>query len=317
MIRKMICAALAVMLLMSFFSLPVAAYSFELEPNTGYKPEYYPYVVHTGSADWYLAKADIDLMGLEAMCAGLEDTLRHQEADFADARAVLSGCLNGEVPAVMICTDFSDTAEVSKVASAYYNQRSRFIKVFHRWKDAQAALLHEYVHYLTLSCATVSSQHGFWTEGIAEYVSRIVCKNRMSRSVNTNLTEEETAFFRGKGAWDPQENCVDDSIRYIGLAELFRRGFALGQEYFAVSNTFIQRTEKVQQNPKPGDLSFFEAASMTEYLIETCGLDFVCAHWDSDPDHPEDLYGKTFHELYTDWAEWNTRKCADLGIVIE
>ena len=315
--KKLISIVLAVILLMSLCALPAAAYSFELETNTGYKPDVYPYVVHTGSADWYLAKADIELMGLEAMCSGLEDTLRNQEADFADARAVLSGCLNGEVPAVMICTDFSDTAEASKIASAYYTPRSRFIKVFHRWNDTQAVLLHEYVHDLTLSSASVSSRPGFWTEGIAEYVSRIVCKNRMSRSVNTNLTEEEIAFFREKGAWDTQENCVDDRIRYIGSAELFRRGFALGQEYFAVSNTFIQRTEKVQQNPKSGDISFYEAASMTAWLIETYGLDFVCAHWDSDPDHPEALYGKTFHELYTDWAEWNTRQCEQLGIVIE
>ena len=65
-------------------------YSAALETNTGYKADLYPYVVHGETADWYLAKADIEALGLEAMCEGLAQTMENMEADLADAREVLA-----------------------------------------------------------------------------------------------------------------------------------------------------------------------------------------------------------------------------------
>ena len=42
-------------------------YGFALENNTDYQTDLYPYVVHGKTADWYIAKADIEMMGLEAI----------------------------------------------------------------------------------------------------------------------------------------------------------------------------------------------------------------------------------------------------------
>ena len=287
------------------------------ETNTEYRKDLYPYVVHTDSADWYLSQADIDLMGLDELYAGLAELLEYQEADFADAREALSGCLKEEVPKVIICTDFSGHAEISKTTSAYYNPVGNFIKMFHNWTAARAALLHEYVHYLTFSCAGMASRTGFWAEGIAEYISRFVCMNRLSRSVNMGMDEESVAFFREKGAWDPEEGCVDEKLLFFGVAELYCQGKAVGQEYRAVSNSDMERTEKIQQNPKPDQLSYHEAGSMMGYLIETYGEDFVYTHWNEDPERMENLFGKSFQELYAAWTVWNAQQCEKLNLVVE
>ena len=286
------------------------------EVNTEYRPDLYPYVVHTESASWYLSQADIDALGMDEMLAGLQQVLVNQEADFADARKALEGYI-GDVPPVTICTDFSDHAEISKNSSAYYNGRENFIKVFHDWKHCDAALMHEYVHYLTLGCAPVPLETGFWAEGVAEYVSRILCKNRGSRSVNMGASEEEVAFFREKGAWDSEEECLDEKMIYFALAELYRKGYMTGESYFAVSNEVIERTDTIQNSPKPQQLSMHEAASMVAYLIETYGREAVFSNWNSDPEQMEAFFGMSFQDIYSAWAEWNTRQCKELGIEIE
>ena len=59
--------------------------------NDNERKDTYPYVVHTENAAWYLAGADMELMGEEAFYAGLEDILQYAEADMADARKALAG----------------------------------------------------------------------------------------------------------------------------------------------------------------------------------------------------------------------------------
>ncbi len=304
--------AACLLLMLCFLS---TAQALTPETNSEYQPELYPYVVHTDSANWYISQADIDLMGLDDILSNLEAILVNQEADFADARNALSGFVK-EVPPVTICTDFSGHAEISQRSSAYYNGVSNFIKVFHDWKHCAAALMHEYVHYMTFACTETPITPGFWAEGVAEYVSRIVCKNRMSRSVDMGSTDEEIAFFREKGAWDPEENCVDEKLLYFAIAELYHRGIVIGESYFAVSNDIIERTEKIQLAPKPDQLSMQEAASMVAYLVETFGKDTVFSAWSTDPENMEPTFGQSFQELYAAWKEWNTLQFEQAGMVI-
>ena len=287
---------------------------YALEPNTEYKTDLYSYTVRTPSAVWYIARADIDLNGLDAMRDGLFSLLDDMEADFRDARDALHLT---DVPQVIILTDLAGHAEISKTASAYYTPRSGFIKVFHNWDKVRASLMHEYVHYLTFACVQPVIRPGFWAEGVAEYVSRILCRDRMARSVDMALTEEEILFYRGKGLADPEDGHIDAKKMYYADAELCRAGYMTGEEYYAVCNKVIERTEKIQQSPKPDELTFWEAASMTAYLTETYGEDFIFAHWDSDPEKIGDLAGVSFPELYARWAEWNTARCLENGIVIE
>ena len=312
--KRFITALTALILMLSCAAARGETAAWSLETNTEYRTDLYSRTVRTPSAVWYIARADEELYGLDAMRDGLLALLDDMEADFKDARDILH--LTG-VPPVTILTDLAGHAEISKIASAYYTPRSGFIKVFHNWDKVRAALLHEYVHYLTFSCTQPAIRPGFWAEGVAEYVSRILCRNRMSRAVDMALPEEEILFYRGKGIADPEDGHIDAEKLYYAVAELCRAGYMTGAEYFAVCNQVIRRTEKIQQSPKPDQLSFWEAASITACLTETYGWDFVRAHWDCDPEKTEDLIGISFSEVYARWSEWNTARCLELGIVIE
>ena len=98
----------------------IAGYA--LEQNDGANAQMYPYIVRTPHATWYLAAADIELLGEEAFFEGLEKLLACQEADFADAYAVLDGYLVNEIPVIDVHTDFAAQTERAKwnKAGAYY-----------------------------------------------------------------------------------------------------------------------------------------------------------------------------------------------------
>ena len=225
-------------------SLPVSC---PIEENLLDNRAAYPYVVRTGSSTWYLAKDDIALLGEEDYYAGLSEILEDMEPDFADARAALAGHLREEIPPADIYTDFSGKAGISETAGAYYNERSNFIKLFHGWDTAKESLLHEYVHYLTLHCTEVPASEGFWAEGIAEYISNIVCKNRMLRSTNMGFSDEEALFYKDHGAWDEEEDCIDPKLYCFGTAQVIAQGQLVGMEYFSVSDVTITRTPEIQR----------------------------------------------------------------------
>lgn len=292
-------------------------WGFVIEENTEFQPWLYPYVVRTESADWYIAQDDLDLMGEDALYSGLSLVLQYQEADFADARAALAPVLNAEIPKVTICTDFTGKAGISEMCFAYYNSLSNFIKVFHNWDQVRAELLHEYVHYLTFACCERAVTGGFWAEGVAEYVSRIVCENRMSRSVNMCLSEEDIEFLRGKEVWDEENSCVDERMFTFGMAQLFCSGAMIGQPYFAICHENVTRMEFMQDDPQLELLSLPEAASMIAWLAETRGMEFICENWQTDENGMERLFGKSFSAFYGEWAVWNALRCTELGISFE
>ena len=286
------------------------------EENTGRNKESYPYLVRTASAIWYLSKADMELLGEDAYCDQLFSILTDMEADFADARTALKGYIHEDVPPANIYTDFCNKAEASKKADAFYRSQGNYIKLFNGWDTACACLLHEYVHYLTFHCAEPETQPGFWADGIADYVSKYACKNRLSRSVNLGLDLSVQPPEMLEMAWDKAGNCLDPMLVWMGWAVIYARGYAIGQTYFAVKNEMVERTEELQNNPDPQDLSFYEASGMIAYLLETYGTETVFGNWDLDPDHIETVYGKTFPALYHDWAAWNEEQCNLSGIAI-
>ena len=163
---------------------------YKVVPNDNERKGTYPYVLRTENSAWYLAAADIDLMGEEAFYKGLEDILLYTEADMADARKALTGHIWEDVPPVEIRTDFCGKAEISQDAGAYYNGLANTIKLFHSWDMAKFALLHEYVHYLTIHCAEKKTMHYFYIETVAEYVSKFVCENRMIRSIDFSNSDQ-------------------------------------------------------------------------------------------------------------------------------
>ena len=287
-----------------------------IEENTGFDREKYPYVVHTPSAAWHLSADDIAQLGEKAYYDGLYAILEKQEQDFADAREALKGYLPDEVPAIDIYTDFSGNAAASENYGAYYHKVSNLIKIFSGWDMANGTLLHEYVHYLTLHCLEAPVTEGLYAEGIAEYVANIACRNRMKRSINTagTLSEEDVAFVKGHGAWDETENCADLQKYYFGYAGFTAQGGLLGSRYFSVSDIMEVRTEQIQKNPSVRHVSHFEAACILAYLFDTHPKDEVMKNISTDPDDFETVWGSSFADVYAAWTEWNTEKCAELGV---
>ena len=285
----------------------------KIEENKGENAATYPYVVHTKSATWYLAADDIALLGEDAFYEGLYAILENQEQDFADAREALKGYIDAEIPPIEIRTDFSGKAEASEIFGAYYHKQRNFIKLFDGWDTAETTLLHEYVHYLTIHCTRQPATLGFYAESIANYISAIVCKNRMARSVNFGHSEQELAIFKAGGAWDESEGCLDLPKYFFGTAQVFAMGGMNGMEYYSVSDIMEPRTEPPAE-PLIWHVSHAEAASLMAWLVETYGRDTVLQNLSTAPDDFESVYGLPFSEVYQNWMAWNTQKCAELGL---
>lgn len=273
----------------------------------------YPYAVKTENTIWLLARDDIELMGEEAFYDGLADILQYVEADMADAREALVGRIWAEVPPVEIRTDFCGKAGISQDAGAYYNGRVNMIKLFHSWDMAKFALLHEYVHYLTLHCAEKKTRHYFYIETVAEYVSKLLCENRMLRSVDLYKTEQPQLKSLA-GIWGDfdqvkyRNSCLSESDNYA-------QGRYDGMPYGCVGQYTTYRWANKRLPDHLYELSYAEAVSMALYLMETYGAEKYLDNWDiADETELAALYGYTVEELLTAWSAWNAEQYAALDI---
>ena len=291
---------------------------YKIEENTADNKATYPYVVHTDSAIWYLSQDDIDLLGEDVFFEGLSDILQYQDSDFSDARAALSGFIQDKVEPIEIRTDFCGKAGISKteIVGAYYNSRSNFIKVFRDWNATKDSLLHEYVHYLTIHCTQTPAKHGLFTEGIADYISMMVCHNRMRRDSSRSRSEAEISYFKMHGAWDEEEDCIDPRLFEIGMAECYSQGIANGTEYLSTEGKSITRTAEIQQNPTAETISYGEAACILAYLIDTYSKETVLANLNMDPIDMEKVYGESFADIYKHWKKCNTEYFSKAGLTL-
>ena len=286
---------------------------YKVVPNDNERKDTYPYVLRTESSAWYLAAADIDLMGEEAFYKGLEDILSYAEADMTDARKALTGRIWEDVPPVEIRTDFCGKAEISQDAGAYYNGLANMIKLFHSWDMAKFSLLHEYVHYLTIHCAEKKTMHYFYIETVAEYVSKFVCENRMIRSIDFSNSDqpELNALAEIWGDFDQvkyRNACLSES-------DAFARGLHDERPFSCVGQYTTARKADKRLPDHLHELSYAEADSMALYLIETGGEEKYLDHWDIlDEEELAGLYGCTVAELMTAWAAWNAEQCEKMGL---
>lgn len=269
------------------------------------KKKMYPYVVRTESTVWYLAADDIELMGEEAFFAGLEEVLGMIDQDYADARKALEEYISEEVQPVVIYTDFCNKAEISSTAGAYCHPVSHFIKVFGDWKQAEYALLHEYVHYLTFIYTKEKPDSNFASEGIAEYISMLVCENRMCKKSNFGAPEEYLEKLKNTDFWDVEEDAIKLKDVYLYNGLVYANGTYIGQEYQNIELSIVKRTDEMQQYMHANDCSYIEAGCMTAYLVETYGLDTVMDNLDKNlMTMSEMVYGKEFSEVYKDFVIW-------------
>ena len=281
--------------------------------NDNERKDTYPYVVRTENAAWYLAGADIELMGEEAFYKGLEDILLYTEADMTDARKALTGRIWEDVPPVELRTDFCGKAEISQDAGAYYNGLANMIKLFHSWDMAKFSLLHEYVHYLTIHCAEKKTMHYFYIETVAEYVSKFVCENRMIRSIDFSNSDQPELNALAE-IWDDF-----DQVKYrnacLSEGDAFARGLHDERPFSCVGQYTTARKADKRLPDHLHELSYAEADSMALYLIETGGEEKYLDHWDIlDEEELAGLYGCTVAELMTAWAAWNAEQCEKMGL---
>ena len=314
--KRMTALLLAILLLSLSVICCAEQTEYQIEENTGWNKDSRPYLIRTPYAVWYISKADIELLGEDAYYEGLYAILDDAEADFADARAALKGFIPDEIQPIDIYTDFCNKAEASKMYDAFYRELGNYIKLFNGWNIARVALLHEYVHYLTVHCAEHRTQFGLWVEGVAEYVANVVCKNRLGRSENMGFELAGYPPVMWDLSWDEAENCIDPRKLNFGLGVLAANGGLVGIRYYAVMHEMIVRTEEMDQNLKPEELSLCEASGIFAYLVDEYGKDTVFGNWDLDPDNLDTVYGKTFSELYRDWAAWNEEQCKLMGIML-
>ena len=289
---------------------------YKVVPNDNERKDTYPYVLRTESSAWYLAAADIDLMGEEAFYKGLEDILSYAEADMTDARKALTGRIWEDVPPVEIRTDFCGKAEISQDAGAYYNGLANMIKLFHSWDMAKFSLLHEYVHYLTIHCAEKKTMHYFYIETVAEYVSKFVCENRMIRSIDFSNSDqpELNALAEIWGDFDQvkyRNACLSES-------DAFARGLHDERPFSCVGQYVTVRKADKRLPDHLYELSYAEADSMVLYLTGKDGEEKYLDNWDIvDEDKLAGLYGYTLAELLTAWSAWNAEQCEELGLGME
>ena len=314
--KRIISLLLAVLLLSAVLTAGAEEAGYVKEENTARDAVSYPYLIRTPSAVWHISKADIELLGENAYYEGLYAAMDLAEADFADARAALEGYIFDEIPPIDIYTDFCNKGELSFIAWAYYDDTRNEIRLFDGWIKACYDLQHEYVHYLTMHCADPATRPYYWAESVADYITHYACKNRLARSVNMGRDFTLDPPEMREAIWDEEENCVDPRLLYMVNGIFCTRGYIIGEKYFDVRNQWMTRTEDLQGRLTQDMISYYEAAGIMAYLVDTYGRETVFGSWTADPKHLETVFGKTFRELYSEWAAWNEEQCLQAGIVI-
>ena len=270
----------------------------------------YAYVVRTPHATWHLAAADIELLGEEMFFEGLERLLENQEADFEDAIAMLDGYLD-DVPVIDIYTDFSGRTEKAKLGAygAYCRWNVPCIEIYQP-DMAFTELLHEYAHYLTHCCMRYEIDGDFWSEAIAEYVSKFICKNRMFCSA---YSEDGRTALAARG-FANQDGDPDIRKMYCAAAAAIRDGSMIGQTFSAVSQAPVQMTERMLEHPTLTTLSYYEAGCFFDWLVERYGKELVFANMTIGQGEFREVFGEDFETLFFEWAADNQAFCTENGL---
>ncbi len=267
----------------------------------------FPYVIKGELANWYFQKEDVVENGYKTFIEECEAINPLMTADFSDAQQVLKAYTGDEVPAVDIYTVFTENEKYSAYSqyAAIYNPQSDGIFLFRDWGKTRENLLHEYVHYLTLGNGKTFSSASGLVEGWTEAVAVFSCENRMKTEYLTKYvseSEEELAAYQKVGVWDEENNQVDlQKLCYYWGAYFVQADETF--EYGSLGQQIITKPEKITLYA----LSYQAGASLAEYLTEQYGMDAVISAC-MEQGKIEELCGKSFEDIYNDWAVWNEEK---------
>lgn len=270
-------------------------------------PEEYPYVITGAEANWYFHPTDVKEYGYKAFVEEYLITQELLELDFPEARALFENFLPEEVPAIDICTAF-----YTKHGSfqAWYKHLENRIDLLMDWENTRRGLLHEYVHYLTVGVAEMTSPVGAFAEGLAEEAAVWGCKNHLQEAYVIKVSAEEG--MQESVLWDQEKGHLSMQKATLDNAQFYYLGLLVGEQYTTVSADRLERAEKVNAI---GKLSYQEMASLTHYLIEIYGRDAVYEGF-RNYDSFMELVGKEFTVLYDEWGAWNVEQCNKLGLEI-
>ena len=285
-------------------------YSVEKNPVTSLKT--YPYRVVSDSFELYLSQEDLDALDQDTYFDEMNRFLENLEEDLTEAREFLKDYLKEEVPPIRIFAYFT---KPSPSAAGMYIIEYQQIMLYSSWGVAARCILHEYVHYLTLECSKYIPTTNFWCEGIADYVSALVCENKTARSFYYDLDDDSVAFFAARRYLD-EDGMFNIRKYHYGNAAVLDMPYNRGQQYHPVSGKEKTMTEMVQQNPTMDTLSYSQAACFIEYLVDRFGKDKVIRHMVPATQFRA-LYGKNFKDLYNEWKQENLKKCAEMNLNLD
>ena len=268
-------------------------------------PEEYPYVLSNTEANWYFHPDDVKEYGYKEFVREYLTIVPLVELDFAEARELFAAYLPGEVAPVDIC---SKLYVKEGARGGVYLCDANQIELYYNWEEVKHALLHEYVHYLTLEVAEVVLAGGPFAEGIAEEAAIWGCENRLRMIYLSNLYDEEQ--MKELHIWNEEQDSISDEGLVCVTARNCYTGVLVGRKYLTVTNNFVERPAKIEYI---GQLSYEEMASLTHYLIELYGREQVYDNF-YDYDTFMDFIGRDFLNLYDDWAVWNKEQCDNMGI---
>lgn len=267
----------------------------------------YPYRVVSDSFVLYLSQEDLDSVDKDAYYDGMNRFLEYLEEDFSEAKEYLKDYLKEEVPPIRIYTYFS---KPSSSFAGLYLGRDQGIMLYVDWATASYGILHEYIHYLTLDCFRYSVADGFWTEGIAEFVSSLVCGNKTARAFNYAFDAEDEADLAARGYTD-EDGKIDMRKYKHGAAASWEMPYSIGCQYGSVTGRTMTMTARVQQHPTMDQLTYAQAACFIEYLIDRFGKDKVIKHMNCNATQFRGLYGRSFEDLCCQWKQENLNKYAE------
>lgn len=268
---------------------PFAAVSFV--PHTGNTREDYPYVIPGDSADFYFSVKDVSRQGYVRFLSSYLELAELMEADFADARQVLEGYISEDIPAVGIFTRFWEKGDM---AGSFYTFDG--ITLYHDWDNAAYSLLHEYIHYLLHD---FMHYNHLMDEALTEEISVYECRNRMQQKLWAQQLSDRT-LAQQLGIWDEETQTVDLGAYGDIVAQAYYCSAPGSESYLAISGYTITRPEVITMF----DLTYEEAGSFVHYLIGRFGWDAVLEAIDSTEKNRA-LWGKSFPEMYQDWANAN------------
>lgn len=225
--------------------------------------------------------------------------------DFSDARALFEKYLPENVEAVDIYTMFYKKGAAE---AGLYKAFENHIELYENWGMAKYALLHEYIHYLTMGIEDMFLTSGAFCEGIAEEAAVWGCENRLRANYLNSTCDVER--MKEIHCWDEEKDRVSYERMTYAMANTYCAGVLEGSTYGTVTREMTERPGKIEFI---SELSYQEMASITHYLIELYGREAVCAGYYSF-DHFQELVGKDFVELYDEWGEWNQEQCDRLGM---